>query len=520
MSNDYLPDDIKGSWIWKNGNQDDIESYVFFRSEFTLDEIPSMAEFWIAASSNFKVYINGRHVCRGPLSSAKHTINVAAYEIAYCLQVGRNLITIVGHNTKLSRFCNVSKTAGLWCQVNVEGEPTIWTDQNWMAHKAECYSSQQPRISNSDSFVETMDFRQYPTTWFLEDFEFDDSWEPAYETGKFNRSLKIISSPPYEISSVVDSFFTLRYHGVGELAKASAQVAYDNAANHPGVYAATTFLHSQEEYRKTDFYIYSDDPYYLYVNHKLIKYQGGNPALNWTDPNWETPRTYAQDEMVDPHGRMTVHAGINRITIVQQASNNSAGASIIFRDVKHTEFKFTRSKDAISMPGWNVVGPLITPFTHVTEPRNLEKLDNTPYYARNPNDIAALLTAYKFETKEESEFELDAFELDKGQYVVLQMDRFKRGCLELNLSGDSGDIVDILYSGGLDGQHIKPLANDTRKIYSITLNQGTNLWSAVAPHTSPVISHKVGCPITFTYRISKIEQEVLKVWIVILFIKV
>ena len=128
MSLQQLPADLQGSWIWADARLDKTEEYVFFRREFSLTEIPTGAELLIAANSGFHVYINGRHICRGPVPSRRHTANVVSFNVGHCLDYGNNVVSVLAHNVNISRYSNSRRPSGLWCQLTVDGTVHVCSD--------------------------------------------------------------------------------------------------------------------------------------------------------------------------------------------------------------------------------------------------------------------------------------------------------------------------------------------------------------------------------------------------------
>ena len=115
-----LPSELRGDWIWKADCMERVESYVFLRGEFTLSETPETAELWIAAHTGYHLYINDRYFCRGPSPSIPNETYVSRFDVGYCLEVGRNLITILAHNTSVPR-CGHSRRQRRLHQLDVLG---------------------------------------------------------------------------------------------------------------------------------------------------------------------------------------------------------------------------------------------------------------------------------------------------------------------------------------------------------------------------------------------------------------
>jgi len=87
-----IPAEAHGDWIWKADCLEETDSYVFMRREFALEEIPTSAELWLSVRGNYHVFINGRHLSRGPAPAPVNTSYIQYHDIAHCLWDGRNPI--------------------------------------------------------------------------------------------------------------------------------------------------------------------------------------------------------------------------------------------------------------------------------------------------------------------------------------------------------------------------------------------------------------------------------------------
>ena len=60
----FLPE---ARWIWPKFSMYLMNSYAGFRHDFIQDKMPSAAPFHITADQAYKLYVNGKYVCRGPM---------------------------------------------------------------------------------------------------------------------------------------------------------------------------------------------------------------------------------------------------------------------------------------------------------------------------------------------------------------------------------------------------------------------------------------------------------------------
>ena len=476
MGSSNLPAEIAGEWIWETGGLDKVESYVFFRREFSLTETPSLAELWVAANTTYHLYINGRHFCRGPSAATSGGSYVSRFDITFCLEVGPNLIAAVAHNTHLTRYSCCRKPSGFWCQLNLDELPTVWSDGEWRVFRGQCFQENQPRVAPGGAFVESVDLRHYPADWQLVDAD-TTGWEPADYMVPVEPE-RFLAAPDIEPFSENVPFVNIVSRGELEQQRVVLNICFNRVTRQArGLYAGETCI-SCEAASQIPFKIYCDDPYYLYVNGRLIKKQGGNQQTNWTDPGWFTPRGYLQSDPVDPEAVLDLQEGWNSILFVQQVEKGSAGATLVI-DTPIDTLKFVRSSDDFSLPGWNVIGPVKLAFDEVSPSLNTAGTE-VHYYNFEPYDVAAHMTAYDVLNVDEAKGAAGPVELTKGRFVVFELERHMRGCPEFTVNGSAGDILDIFYGDLLHDGIVVPFANGRRNVISLHLSDLETLWHSVA----------------------------------------
>ncbi len=170
-----LPDNLKGEWIWTK-EADTGTGQAFFRREFVLSETPASAELWVSARNLFHIYVNGRHFGYGPVPSSNEDSYAMYFDITYLLSTGTNIIAIRGYNTFVTQHGRRRKPSGVWCQVNIDDHPYIWTDLDWLCHAPACIGRNRPRQSIYRGFTECVDMRLYAENWLLEGFA-GNGWE-------------------------------------------------------------------------------------------------------------------------------------------------------------------------------------------------------------------------------------------------------------------------------------------------------------------------------------------------------
>ena len=265
--------------------------------------------------------------------------------------------------------------------------------------------------------------------------------------------------------------------------KMTTHVSFTQAINNAtGLFVAESFVEVKENIPDTSISIFSDDPYCLYVNNKLVKKQGGKGLENWVDPSWGTPRCYQQDAIDGVEGNVSFKSGWNRFLLFQQVSPNSSGITFVFPELADESLKFVKQTSSFGLPGWNLSGPLQLPFSNIAGSLSLNGLRQISYYKIQPFDIAVHLQAYHYEIEEDQEESVESIELENGQFVILQLEKYERGFLELTAIGCGGDTIDIIYGDYLVHDVLPSVNQGVRKIFSLTLPDREAKWQAVAPH--------------------------------------
>lgn len=481
-----VPADAKGEWIWLSESLNRLESYVFFRREFMLMEAPGVAEVWLAAHGTCHLFINGRYFCRGSAPAIGRRSGVAYFEVGHCMEIGKNVISAIVHNTRISRYNGLRRQGGFWLQLNADQEPLVWTDQEWFAKPGECFETAQPRTDLAGSFVENLDFRKYPMGWQQPSHDTDD-WQLAdYSMPLENPETAFFPTPDFEPIPERISLDFVEVRGTLKHVAASTHVWLSRHFHRPGLFAAETFI--QSDGAELDFQLFCDDPYYFFVNGQLVKKQGdGGDPSEWRDPSWQIPRGYMQDQIADVSGQLTLQEGWNHLLVVQQIERDSAALTINFPQLSPAKTRFTRGTDAFALPGWHLVGPLRVPFANVTASLALERLERTVYHGIVPADTAANLFAYEAKvdetfTRDGANGNVEELELEAGQYVVFTLNKYTRGCPELAFTGSDGDVIDIVYGDHIYDGRVLPYYQDHRKIYTVTLKGNrTCIWQSIAP---------------------------------------
>jgi hypothetical protein len=146
-----------GKWITSNeSGVNNVNTWIAFRKNITLTQVPSAAPIRIAADTKYWLWINGNLIIqegglkRGPSRNATYidSINIAPY-----LTSGQNSIAILLWHFGKSGYSHLnSGKAGLLVE-SLPSLSAITTDQTWQAKVLHAYqlSEQQPNVRLAES---------------------------------------------------------------------------------------------------------------------------------------------------------------------------------------------------------------------------------------------------------------------------------------------------------------------------------------------------------------------------------
>ena len=117
-------------WIWLPSERTLPCTFVLFRKEFDLENIPRAARGWIAADSRYVLYVNGTRVQFGPAPHDPRHAEADPVDIRQFLRPGKNVIAV--HVLFYGQGDGTWPTGkpGLLFRVNV-GREVIATDKTW-----------------------------------------------------------------------------------------------------------------------------------------------------------------------------------------------------------------------------------------------------------------------------------------------------------------------------------------------------------------------------------------------------
>ena len=491
MAKYSLPKDLRGEWIWTRQLFNKVDSHLFARREFTLDAAVPFAELWISASSAYHLFINGEHVGYGPSPATREIRYADRHEISCHLHAGVNSIAVHAHHMALPSYASFIHEPGIWCQLDIDGSPLLWTDNRWRVLGGTCYESGQPRRHNCMEFVEKLNFESYPMGWREPGFN-DRGWERPDWLSPVKSSKPYLQNTPCDVCALYESDL-MEPVSIGQFEE-SGECTHVSFASilcgDGGVYAAQTLFYSEVD-SDLPVSVASDDPFALFCNDRLAVSRGFSMAHSGRRPASSESSLYLQEvgqgESPFASGHLQIHQGWNRILLVQESGANGMGFLLSFPTLRKGSFRFLRDASDDSIPGWKLAGPLRMPLAAATGSLRLERLNPTPYTSvkENVNDLSSWLASCKFEFDKDSK-ELPAEHVAKGlrtgECVVYDIGSIQYGFASVELLGGGGDIVDVTCSVRLahDGR-VPTFGLSGRNSDTITLRAGTNNWLKFDP---------------------------------------
>ncbi len=497
MDGNPLPTRINGQWIWLRQVKDAPEAHVFFRRDFTLDEIPSSAELWIAARSFFHLFVNGHHLSYALGTFPGTGSYVWCFDLTYLLSTGNNTLAVLAHNTEVARTSCNRQPSGFWCQMHVDGSPTLWSDHNWQALAGDCYAGNRPRRSSSSAFSERIDLNLFPHGWSTTGFGGHQWLHPdicqAYDPR--NWALHPFPAPEFTVQS--HHLRQLVIAGTWQRSVATTHVQFEHilASAGPGVYAAETYLWA-ETANDIPFELFADNPYRLFLNGGAIKEQGLRPLAIGTSFLSCKSLCFRQGDTVDPEGRLPLQAGWNRLDLYLDVEPGTCGATLVMPTLRPAELAIRRMPDPSALPGWALAGPLRTPMVNILGNLTVAGVASKEYFIpleEMPADEAVELTMFDYLPKPAAEAAEDAdqpsaiyeqgIDLKQGEYLVFALDRARFGCPKFVFAGTRGDIVDVVTGTEIVAGQLLPMDGMREHVDTVILTADETEWMSCFPNS-------------------------------------
>lgn len=482
-----VPKTIRGQWIWLPETRNPADEYVLFRTEVVLGEMPASAELWFTVFGFCHVFVNGRHAGFGPWLEAPDPY-LMFVDASYYLAPGRNVIAILAHQAVTRRNPPWPQRRGLWCQLDIDGEPAVWSDSEWRVRHADHYGANRPRRHPNDTFNELVDMRVAPLGWEDDGYEEDDKWQqPAAMQGPTAASFSISAMP--ETNSGLRQAHAVVGRGSCVPAKALTHLCFADTVQHhgPGIYAGRSYLYSPR-YRYLRVRFFCDTAYRIFLNGQLVREQGVKPVREGQEFRLPPSPVVDAEDVVPVGGTIEVQEGWNDLVFFQEVANGGGGLSMLFSDLDPEEFTLYRETDAeVEHPrsGWRVSGPLRTPLARTTPHIPFDTMGQVTY---NPDhspvgNETAILESREFTPDPAVVPGVEERRLKSGEYIVYDFDAVNTGCPELHFDAAEADVLDVVTSQELcpETGRVPFRCNNRQDVDTILCGSGESTWISSSP---------------------------------------
>jgi alpha-L-rhamnosidase len=170
----------KAKWIWYELHEYDlVNSWMQARRTMDLEAVPKTAMINVTADSNYRLFVNGVHVHRGPARGFQKSWPYDTIDIAPYLKKGRNIIAALVHCLGIGTFGYYHEgNAGflLWGKIGTED---IVSDTSWKVRAAPGFVRTMTRVSLELNFQEVFDGRLDDDKWLQPEFD-DKTWKTPF----------------------------------------------------------------------------------------------------------------------------------------------------------------------------------------------------------------------------------------------------------------------------------------------------------------------------------------------------
>ncbi len=152
-------------WIWPTPQMNLHNCHAHFRRHFKLNELPDPAPLCITADKAYKLYVNGRFVCRGPARGYQDHWPFDEVDLADALRKGHNWLAVEAYNPGISTFQYLHQSwAGLLAGARW-GEFELFTGGGWLMRRSPLHTRWTARLSRQMEFQEHVDARRGGREW-------------------------------------------------------------------------------------------------------------------------------------------------------------------------------------------------------------------------------------------------------------------------------------------------------------------------------------------------------------------
>jgi len=482
----------KPRWIWLATACHRENVYLRARRRFVLAAEPAEARLQITALARYVLYVNGEYAGSGPAPSSAEAPSLDEYPAeALPLKRGANVVAVLAHNPYVGTPRRARTPGGLWLRLvatykNGRTE-TVVTDGQWTLAPAEDFSVRAPRIYWTAGFCEIRDTRREPTGWTEPDFD-DRRWAQADLVAPKRASEATVPRPqPRSVLRPAKRFVEpdrIAASGRSEWGPGPTAVPFEFAVPDPahGEFYAATFVHAHRKQRARIVFD-CDESGAVYVNNRLAVRQGYDERfVHWLEfvEHDEYPGLHhGQGHRAAP-AEVDLGKGWNSLGVVIYDPGRSWGFALRFEDPrtgKMLPMEFSPDLEMDDPLHWQIIldqlcpcGKGGLPEVFAPNPRTFPDpaqalaWEHRTRNRRHPPGAAAMTADRRGKRP---------MRLTDGQYVTFDFGREVVGCVELDVTGPAGAILDLAWAEGLDGDaFLDPAADGVRRADRFVLDGG------------------------------------------------
>ncbi|MBO5760666.1 MAG: family 78 glycoside hydrolase catalytic domain [Lentisphaeria bacterium] len=503
MNSDIKKQDFLGFWLYFNREEAPRRaSCIFLRKEFSLDSMISFADLRIAAVPGYHLYINGCHVGYDQGMTSGKNCRIDHYDVAQFLDIGVNTICVETFIPITGTCFTASGKPGVWCQLDLNNTPFLWTDPSWKMLQTDSCRKNPPAHHAGLGTSLQQDLAVLPVGWQNAGFD-DSNWQQPDSASPFHEEQE-----KYSIND--DQIFLWEEKELGkvllagsfreEMANCCLSFALPEDFS-GGTYAAATYLYTEEEF-DSDLIVSTDDPCVIYGNDLQI-FSSGNRISS--PPVIETGDSFKAGASLLQSSAFHLKKGWNKLLIILDALPHSMGVLLLFPGQKKSSFSFYSSPEKTAPRGWMLAGPLDMPFSFAMPSVDLSrKTQILPAEDSWVNDVSTLLhscTFYPYDLFSSCPLPLDPASmplpvpvtertrlehntLREGEYAIYDLGKLTYGFPRFEFEGSPGDIVDITPGIHFAENRIRSVGPMGRKTDTVILSGKTmekDLWHRFAP---------------------------------------
>ena len=487
-----LPESIEGKWIWYSAEGRYDREVLLLKQDFSLYEMPGMAELWVATHSFFKILVNGRLAMLGPIPHPGGGKNAFAsrIDITHLVEVGLNTITVLAHNENTALAGIKRNIEGVWLQINVDDKAIVWSDGEWKCKHVSCFIDTGLRTAPCDVYVENADLRLWERECIgksVNELHVENGWRNVNivkEVSPENGLLVGYNVLQYLAEPVKATEVSCR--GLCKQEREVTNISFAGAIARKkelGTYVAISYIYLPIP-QKNVAVVICDEPYMLFVNNRKVKEQAVPKLQVRSSASIFDFHELAPSELTEQPCEIQLTQGWNRLMFVQHCASYSSGALIVWPELVPTTLKLTEKADINSSEGWSTVGALQTPMSMIYPSFPFEELIKTHYEfdEKNVTDISAYYLACSFSASEEKKSSELPLRLGNKEYAIFDFDKPQYAYPHLILSGRAGDVVDLVFGELCQNDEVIAYEIGVRRNTStITLADGDNDWMSATP---------------------------------------